>query len=156
MSDKIKPGKCEHCGQTIQVYKYKITPAMVYLLKDMARLTHEQVSNGFLDPHWIDMAHIDRPYGIKSQITKLRLHGLVARVMVDDRQVARTWTITRKGWAFLGCAPINSKVFVYNNKVIGHSDDMCRLPDVTGRADDYIAEPITPEQSKQLIDKEVQ
>ena len=22
----IKPGKCEHCGQTIQVYKYKITP----------------------------------------------------------------------------------------------------------------------------------
>ena len=26
MSDKIKPGKCEHCGQTIQMYKYKITP----------------------------------------------------------------------------------------------------------------------------------
>lgn len=26
MSDKIKSGKCEHCGQTIQVYKYKITP----------------------------------------------------------------------------------------------------------------------------------
>ena len=26
----------------------------------------------------------------------------VAGVMVDDRQVARTWTITRKGWAFLG------------------------------------------------------
>ena len=90
MSDKIKPGKCEHCGQTIQVYKYKVTPAMVYLLKDMARLTHEQVSNGFLDPRWIDMAYIDRPYDIKSQITKLRLHGLVARVMVDDRQVART------------------------------------------------------------------
>lgn len=37
-----------------------------------------------------------------------------------------------------------------------YSDDMCRLPDVTGRADDYIAEPITPEQSKQLIDKENQ
>ena len=107
MSDKIKPGKCEHCGQTTQVYNYKITPAMVYLLKDMARLTHEQVNNGNSKPRWVDTADIDRPYGIKSQITKLRLHGLVARVMVDDRQVPRTWIITRKGWVFLAGEPVS-------------------------------------------------
>lgn len=154
MTENVKPGKCEHCGQTVQVYKYKITPAMVYLLKDMARLTHEQVNNGSSKPRWVDTADIDRPYGVKSQITKLRLHGLVARVMVDDRQVPRTWIVTRKGWRFLGCVPIHSKVFVYNNKVIGHSDDMCRLPEVTGRADDYIAEPISEEDSQQLVDLE--
>lgn len=154
MTENIKPGKCEHCGQTVQVYKYKITPAMVYLLKDMARLTHEQVNNGNSKPRWVDTADIDRPYGIKSQITKLRLHGLVARVTVDDRQVPRTWIITRKGWVFLAGEPVEDRVIVYNNKVIGHGDDWCTLPQVSGRADDYIAEPITPEESKQLINDE--
>lgn len=156
MSDKIKPGKCEHCGQTIQVYKYKVTPAMVYLLKDMARISREYINNGGTWPCCVDTADIDRPYGIKSQITKLRLHGLVDRDIENGKQVPRSWIITHKGWSFLKGEPVMSKVIVYNNKVIGYGTDTCTLSQVTGRADDYIAEPITPEQSKQLIDKENQ
>ena len=151
---KTPDGKCKCCGRVLNLYKYRIAPSMVYLLNDMARITQRRISVGQSNPRQVDLSDIDRPYSIKAQTTKLRLHGLIAKVKEGKNQKRRTWIITKKGWVFLGGEPIWAQVIVFNNTVLGHTDELVTLSQVTGRADDYIAEPILEEDSRQLVDLE--
>ena len=145
-------GVCKCCGRKIVLYKYKIAPAMVYLLKDFARITQRQVSEGKSDPRSVDVDEIDRPFSVRAQITKLRFHGLLAKVK-DERgvQVRRMWVVTKKGWRFLAGKPVEAQVTVYNNVVIGHSGGLCVIDQILGVTGEYIAEPITEHQSKELV-----
>lgn len=144
-------GTCKHCGRKIQLYKYKITPSMVYLLKDMARITCRQASERESNPRYVDMADVDRPFSVKAQTAKLRLHGLVAKVK-DGKgaHIPRTWIVTKKGWKFLAGKPVQARVTVYNNTVLGHSGGLCVIDQIAGVSGDYIAEPITEHESKEL------
>lgn len=148
---KTPDGKCRCCGRVINLYKYGIVPSMVLLLKDMARVTQRQISAGQSNPRQVDLSDIDRPYSIKAQTTKLRLHGLIAKVKEGKNQRRRTWVVTKKGWTFLGGEPIWARVIVFNNTVLGHTDELVTLPQVTGRADDYIAEPIFEEDRQNVL-----
>ena len=151
---KTPDGKCKCCGRVLSLYKYRIVPSMVCLLRDMARVTQRQISAGQSNPRQVDMSNIGRPYSIKAQATKLRLHGLIAKVKEGKNQKRRTWIITKKGWMFLGGEPIWAQVIVFNNTVLGHADELVNLSQVTGRADGYIAEPMFEEDSRQLVDLE--
>lgn len=152
MEARNNDGKCKCCGRKIVLYKYKIAPAMVYLLKDFARITQRQVSEGKSDPRSVDANDIDRPFSVRAQITKLRFHGLLAKVK-DDRgvQVRRMWVVTKKGWRFLAGKPVEAQVTVYNNVVLGHSGGLCVIDQILGVTGEYIAEPITECQSKELV-----
>lgn len=144
-------GVCKCCGRRIQLYKYKITPSMVYLLKDMARITCRQASEKESNPRHVDSGEIDRPFSVRTQMTKLRLHGLVAKVKdAKGKHIPRTWTVTKKGWKFLAGKPVQARVTVYNNTVLGHSGGLCVIDQIAGASGDYIAEPITEDESKQL------
>lgn len=79
---------------------------------------------------------------------------MIAKVKDGKNQKRRTWIITKKGWVFLGGEPIWAQVIVFNNTVLGHTDELITLSQVTGRADDYIAEPMFEEDSRQLVDLE--
>jgi hypothetical protein len=68
-------GTCKHCGRKIQLYKYKITPAMVYMLKDMGRITARQAAEHQSNPRHVDSGEIDRPFSVRTQMTKLRSTG---------------------------------------------------------------------------------
>jgi len=144
-------GVCKCCGRRIQLYKYKITPSMVYLLKDMARITCRQASERESNPRYVDMADVDRPFSVKAQTAKLRLHGLIAKVK-DERgkHVPRTWIVTGKGWRFLAGKPVQARVITYSNRVLGHDSGLCVINQITGASGDYIVEPITEDESKQL------
>ena len=144
-------GTCKNCGRRIQLYKYKITPSMVYLLKDMARITCRQASEKESNPRYVDIADVDRPFSVKAQTAKLRLHGLVAKVKdAKGAHIPRTWIVTKKGWKFLAGKPVQARVTVYNNTVLGHSGGLCVIDQIAGASGDYIVEPITEDESKQL------
>lgn len=134
-------GHCTHCHQTIKIYRYGISTTMVTVLRQMAK----QVGRGAIDVDKLDLKHSER-----TQLTKMRFHGLVAKVKEDGRQVARHWIITTKGWQFLGSHEIPAKVIVYNNQVLGHDGGTTSIARVGGEADDYDEIPITEAESRTL------
>lgn len=109
--DIDKDGKCKTCGRIIKIYRYHLNSRMARFLRAMAK---ENTKGA------IDISKLDLPYSVRTQVTKMRLHGLIARHKVEGKQVARHWLITHKGWGWLGGVDIEKTVVVYNNQVIGH------------------------------------
>src|SRR5687767_1802194 len=89
-------GHCSTCGQTIKIYRYNINKVLTNLLKAMAASVKDSGVND------VDMSTLDVKYSVRTQVTKLRLHGLIARKRNDEGvQIARHWLITKKGWHYL-------------------------------------------------------
>ena len=136
-------GNCTHCHQTIKIYRYGISDSMVTVLRAMAKSTTPQAGRA-IDVDAINLRHSER-----TQLTKLRFHGLVAKVKDDDgTQVARHWLITRKGWAFLGGEDIQEKVVVYNNQVLGHEGGTTNIRRIAGGNGEFEQQPITQAESR--------
>lgn len=133
---------CSHCEQTIKVYRYGISDSMVRVLRAMAGATDEG-SGRSIDVDSIDLKHSER-----TQLTKMRFHGLVAKVKEDGRQIPRHWLITRKGWQFLGKEPVPAKVIVYNNQVLGHDGGTITIDRIGGGAGEYDETPISEAESR--------
>jgi len=57
---------------------------------------------------------------------KLRYHALIAKAKDENKQnIKGTWLITKRGWAFLAHRElIPSSVWVKDNKVVEHSEEM--------------------------------
>lgn len=108
-------GHCDRCGRVIKIYKYHANQPLAQFLYKMADRVEQSGKN------IIDLRDIKLPYSTLTQITKLRLHGLVVQARDDDgSKLAHTWLITHKGWAWLNGDPIDEKVVVFDNQVIGH------------------------------------
>lgn len=124
---EFNDGHCGTCMQTIKFYRYKINKSHVTFMRAMADAVHNTGANN------VDIATIGVPYSVRSQVTKLRQHGLIARVKNDKgAQIPRRWLIATKGWAFLNGKTIPSKVVVFNNQVLGHDGDPVNVYDVMG------------------------
>lgn len=134
-------GHCTHCEQTLKIYTYGISRTMVTVLRQLAK----QAGRGAIDVDKIDLKHSER-----TQLTKMRFHGLVAKVKDQGHHVARHWIITTKGWNFLGGHEIPAKVIVYNNQVLGHDGGTTVIGRVGGEADEYEETPITETESRTL------
>lgn len=140
-------GHCTNCHQTIKIYRYGISTSMVRVLKTMARSTDKNTGRA-IDVDSLDLRHSDR-----TQLTKMRFHGLVAKVKDDDKhQIPRHWLITRKGWGFLGNDPVPAKVLVYNNQVLGHDGGTTEIKRIDGEADAYDAIPVTEPEARVFND----
>lgn len=116
-------GGCPTCYQKIKIYEHAPNSKHVEILRKMAdrvKQTGEQEVN-FHD--------IKGEFQEHSQRTKLRQHGLIAKVKKDGVHVRNTWLITRKGWKFLAGGLIPKTVIVYNNTVLGHGEDMISVYD---------------------------
>lgn len=108
-------GHCTTCHQTIAFYRYAVNKQIATVLKAMrARIDETGVNE-------ISFDDLELSYELKTQRSKLRLHGLIAKVKdAEGNNVANTWLITKKGGDFLRGAEIQKYVKVYNNQVIGH------------------------------------
>lgn len=153
--DKIaeaNDGKCDRCGQTIKTYRYRLNRTHAMFMKAMADKGSEIGKND------IDIGDLNISYSIRTQITKLRLHALVARVKnTNGAQILRHWLITHKGWNFLKGEPIPSQVIVFNNQVLGHGDELTTIRTVLGvpitkDLDNYEEVPVTKQEAKQYQD----
>lgn len=141
-AQNLNEGNCTHCHQTIKIYRYGISRSMVRVLKAMAKSTTPD-SGRAIDVDDLKLKHSER-----TQLTKMRFHGLVAKVKDDGKQIPRHWLITRKGWGFLGGDTIQSKVLVYNNQVLGHEGGGIEIKRVDGEADAYDAIPVSEAESR--------
>lgn len=138
-------GHCSHCGQTIKIYRYGISSSMVRVLKAMAKAS--TYAGMPIDADTLDLKHSER-----TQLTKMRFHGLIAKVKKDGRQVPRKWVITTKGWQFLGNKPVMAKVLVYENQVLGHDGGETTIRRIAGLAGDYEEQAISEPEAKAYAD----
>lgn len=134
-------GHCTHCGQTIKIYRYGISTSMVHVLKAMAKAT--QHPGQAIDADELDLKHSER-----TQLTKMRFHGLIAKVKKDGHQVPRNWVITTKGWQFLGNKPVPAKVIIYENQVLGHDGGETTIKRIAGLASDFEQQPISEPEAR--------
>lgn len=144
---KANGGKCTHCHHSINIYSYPINKVMVAFLRSMARATDETGSRE-VDVEKVSVIHHER-----TQITKLRVHGLIAKVKdADGHHRARMWLITSKGWDFLRGQEIPRKVIIYNNQVIGHSPETVTIGRIDGGSAEYESKGITEPEARALHD----
>lgn len=148
-ASELNEGRCTHCDQTLKIYRYGISESMVRVLREMARRTNLQLDGGDKAGRVIDVdATLNLKHSERTQLTKMRFHGLVAKVKEDGRQIPRHWIITTKGWSFLGNEPVPAKVLVYNNQVLGHDGGMTQIKRIAGGNGEYEAKPINEAESR--------
>lgn len=144
---KENGGKCSHCHHSISIYHYPINKVMVKFLRAMAKVTDETGSRE------VDVEKVSVIHGERTQITKLRIHGLIAKVKDEKgHHRARMWLITSKGWDFLRGAEVPRKVIIYNNQVIGHSDETTTIGRIDSDAAAYGRQGITEPEAKVYSD----
>lgn len=131
-------GKCDRCHQTIKIYRYKVNQQIATVLRKMREVVELQGENS------VNFDKLNLPYRLSSQRTKMRLHGLIAKVKdATGSQVANTWLITKKGGDFLRGQPIQETVVVYNNQGLGHEGGNVTIHQVMGEPD-FEQEAIAP------------
>lgn len=139
-------GNCSHCGNKISIYRHRPNTHHAKLLKAMADHVKETGINK------INFDALAGAFSIKSQRTKMRQHGLIAKYKEDGKHVPNTWLITTKGYDFLRGRPIPAIVIVYDNQVIGHGDDTITINDLLDAPDQFEASSITEPEAKAYRD----
>jgi hypothetical protein len=147
---KLHDGECPTCHQNIKFYTYTVNKAAAVFLRAMAGCGNEkQVKE-------IDISQLGLSYSVRTQMTKLRLHGLIARVLDGDgNHKANVWRITRRGWALLRGEPIPKKTTVYNNQTLGHSDELITIAEIMSDREQhqpFWSEPATVEEARTYHD----
>lgn len=138
-------GLCTNCHQSIKIYRYSISTSMVHVLKAIAKASR-------MGGDIIDLGKLDLDHNERSQITKMRLHGLIAKVKKDGHQIPRHWVVTTKGWQFIGGADVPAKVVIYNNQVLGHDGGVTNIRRVTGMPGDFEKQSISAAESRTYSD----
>lgn len=110
-------------------YWYKLTPGLLDVLFIMLQYVHEQDRNEFTIKEIRDRL---KPFQY-TQTTKLRFHGLIAKIKDEDGVHHGKWLITRQAGAFLrNEIVLPQKVQTQSNLVIDHDDVNVSIRDVYG------------------------
>lgn len=135
---KKNDGHCDRCLRVIQIYKYSISTMMAGIMKKMAQATKDTKVRD------IDMETLGLTHNERSQLSKMRQHGLIVQTKEDGHKKARHWLVTTKGWKFLGGEDIPAKVVVFDNQVLGHEGGMANIRRILGEPGFYEKDPISP------------
>lgn len=123
---------CPCCGALMREYWHTLTPGIVSALVKFLKAVRHYGRN---DIHIHDemKAAAGAPFQLTdhewNNFTRLRFHGLVAKVHSEENQSGR-WLLTKRGGQFLkGEIDVPLKVKTYRNRVIDHSADVTRIAD---------------------------
>lgn len=144
-------GHCPTCSQTIKIYRYAANKPMVVFMRAMA----DEVRN--TNANDVNIATIGLSYSVRTQVTKIRLHGLIARIKDEHgKQLPSRWLITHKGWDFVNGKSIPKRVIVFNNQVLGHDGDTTTIHTILGERyspqPEYEETPISPAEARTYED----
>lgn len=134
-------GHCDRCLRVIKVYKYGISTMMAGIMKAMAAATKETGQRE------IDMETLGLTHNERSQVSKMRQHGLIVQAKDGDHKKARHWLITTKGWQFLRGEDIPAKVVVFDNQVLGHEGGNANIRRILGEPGFYESDPLSTEEA---------
>jgi hypothetical protein len=116
---------CPTCGASVKAYWHTLNGGLVSVLIAAIQFVHANGRNEF---HLQNDLHLS--VNAFCNFTKLRFHGLVAKV--DGR--AGYWCITRRGGMFLrGEISVPLKVKTFRNRVQDHSAELVHIDDLKGR-----------------------
>jgi hypothetical protein len=140
-------GHCDRCLRVIQVYKYQVSKTMAKIMREMAKATRETGERA-IDMETLDLTHTER-----SQLSKMRQHGIVVQPK-DERGVKRPrhWLITTKGWQFLRGEEIPAKVIVFDNQVLGHEGGTTNIRRLLDDPGFYETDPLSTPEAAALHD----
>lgn len=117
--------KCPHCGASMKMYWHKITPG---LIKGLLKLRKAVALKGTND---IKIDKLPKEWELtkweRANWSKLRFHGLVAKVKDGDQIKRGRWLLTLKGSNFIGGMPIPERVQTFRNKVTDHSPEQVTI-----------------------------
>lgn len=120
---------CEYCGATTRKYWYCITPGLIDILLILLDYVHSKNSNNFSAKEVRDRL---KPFQY-TQMTKLRYHGLIAKIKNGNEVFTGEWLITGRAAQFLrGDITIPLKVQTHRNKVIGYDDINVSVREIYG------------------------
>lgn len=118
-------GHCDRCARPIKFYKYRVNKTMAIFLRAMDKELRKAIKQGEKS---IDIYTLPIAYSVGTQRSKMRQHGLIARAKNDKgEKISRHWLITTKGYNFLNGDPIQEKVVVFDNQVIGHEGKLVSI-----------------------------
>lgn len=125
---------CDHCGAKLRKYCYPMAPILVDALRKFYAAVNAKGENSVHLKDDMDDTDNELTRSERSNWTKVRFHGLVAKVKQEDgSQLRGHWLITKRGADFLkGKVSIPQTVWVYRNKVVEHSEEMVTVRDVVG------------------------
>lgn len=127
---EVNDGHCDRCKRVIKIYRYKANRTMALTMRQLYKAYKD--SGGVND---IDVRDIQLVYGQRSQLSKVRLHGLIARVKDGEGNVIQShWLITKKGFAWLDGEAIPTKVVNFGNQVLGHEGGTITIHEALGEA----------------------
>jgi len=140
---------CPHCGQPMREYKVGITKMMISTLVKFRMAILDKGEN---------KAHLLKDFEGKdyeltrhewNNFTRLRFHALVAKV----KDEAGYWLLTKRGADFLnGKIEIPKEVWIRNNRVKDHSEELVNITDIVANApyleklEDIVYRSFEPEQ----------
>ncbi len=120
---------CESCGASLKQYWYKVTPGLIDVLLILLDYVHETNRNSFRQKEVRDRLKSFQ----YTQLTKLRFHGLIAKIKDSDGKWSGAWLITSRSADFLrGDITIPERVKTYRNKVVDHDDVNVSVREVYG------------------------
>lgn len=137
MREKFEQAKkegchCPLCGQYAQVYSRKISSAMAKNIIDLYKLYNST-------PFGVEFFHY-KEISNSHDMAKLEHWGLIERKphVEGEKKSTGYWSITSKGIAFVDEGlEVLSKVFLYNNKVEGFSEETRSIQDCLGSKFNY-------------------
>lgn len=139
---------CPTCGANLKAFWHTLNPGLVSILIKAIQFVHARNKNEF---HLQNDLHLS--VNEFSNFTKLRFHGLMAKV--DGKP--GYWLITKRGGQFLrGEITVPLRVQTFRNQVKAHSPGVIHIDELRGQvpyfekeyAYEYqpvkVAEPYTP------------
>lgn len=120
--EEKKVERCPHCGANMKAFWHTLNSGLVGILIEAIQFVRANNKNEF---------HLQKDLHLTvnqfSNFTKLRFHGLVAKV----EGKAGYWLITKKGGEFLrGELSVPARVKTFRNRVKEHSEDTIHIRDL--------------------------
>lgn len=129
MNNEIKT--CPHCGQPIRQYRVGITKMMVNTLVKFRMAILDKGENRIHLINDFEGKDYELTRHEWNNFTRCRFHALAVKVKDDPGY----WLLTRRGADFLnGKVAIPKEVWIQNNRVVEHSDELVNITDIVANA----------------------
>lgn len=117
--------RCPTCGASMKKPWHTLTPGLVGALVKFYKEVSAKGEN-----RWIRKGN-ELSKNEDANLTKLRFHGLIAKIKEEGKHVKGEWLITRRGIDFLkGEIQIPRRVQTFRNHVVDHDEELVTVTDV--------------------------
>jgi len=127
------PKKCINCDASMAEYIFNFSILDAFLLQAMAENVREKMSQGvpFTEANRIHVSSLKNTTStVIDRKTIASKQGLIAKYMVDKKQVRGTWVITTAGWAALRGEPVQEWCRVWRGAILERSETKTSIPQI--------------------------